>query len=412
MGKKLAILHFSAPPVVGGVESVMGHHSRLMAAAGHEVTIIAGRGAAVDERIRFLPLPLADSLHPEVLKAKEQLDLGRVPPGFDHRVDAVRDKLQEAVQGIEIVIAHNVCSLHKNLALTAALRQVCAGPGSPRLICWHHDLAAMVPRYQGEMHPGWPWDLLRQEWPAVRPRHVAVSAMRQRELSRLLALPPADIAVIPSGLDIDQFLRLAPQTSDLNQRLSLYQAAPLLLLPVRLTRRKNIELALRTMAELRASYPGARLVVTGPVGPHNPSNHDYFRELLSLRAELGIEGMVHFLAELADGYIPDVVISDLYRLADALFFPSREEGFGIPILEAGLAGIPVFCSDIPPFREIAAGQATFFSPDSLPRQLARLIEEHLAGDDAYHLRQKVRQEYAWDSIYSAKIAPLLEYKNG
>ena len=41
---KVAILHYSVPPIVGGVESVIAHHARLMSADGHTVRLIAARG--------------------------------------------------------------------------------------------------------------------------------------------------------------------------------------------------------------------------------------------------------------------------------------------------------------------------------------------------------------------------------
>jgi hypothetical protein len=53
---------------------------------------------------------------------------------------------------------------------------------------------------------------------------------------------------------------------------------------------------------------------------------------------LGLSGAAHFLAELTDEYIPDAVISDFYQLADALFMPSFEEGFGIPDPGGGAGG--------------------------------------------------------------------------
>jgi hypothetical protein len=70
---KICLLHYAAPPVVGGVESVIGHHARLMVEDGFEVTILAGRGAQVDARIPFIELPLLDSRHPEVLEVKAEL---------------------------------------------------------------------------------------------------------------------------------------------------------------------------------------------------------------------------------------------------------------------------------------------------------------------------------------------------
>jgi glycosyltransferase involved in cell wall biosynthesis len=101
------------------------------------------------------------------------------------------------------------------------------------------------------------------------------------------------------------------------------------------------------------------------------------------------------------------VISDFYHLADALFLPSREEGFGIPVLEAGLAGLPIFCSDIPPLRDLGGSNATYFSPDADPTELADTMAECLAAHPVFRMRTEVRREYTWERIYSGQIAPLL-----
>jgi glycosyltransferase involved in cell wall biosynthesis len=129
--------------------------------------------------------------------------------------------------------------------------------------------------------------------------------------------------------------------------------------------------------------------------------------LTALRSELNLNGTVHFLAELTDEYIPDAVIFDFYHLADALFLPSLEEGFGIPILEAGLAGLPIFCSDIPPLRSLGSSNVTYFSPDADPVELANRVVNHLAFDPVFRMRVRVRREFSWEHIYAREIEPLL-----
>ena len=85
-----------------------------------------------------------------------------------------------------------------------------------------------------------------------------------------------------------------------------------------------------------------------------------FKKLQSLRKSLSLERNVLFLAELVPEFLPDEVVSDFYKLADALFLPSREEGFGIPVLEAGLSGIPIFCADILPLTRSWFGLRELF----------------------------------------------------
>jgi glycosyltransferase involved in cell wall biosynthesis len=404
----VTLLHYAAPPVVGGVESVMGEHARLMAHDGHQVTILAGRGAQTDPLIYFSGLPRVDSRHPEVLAVKAELDAGKVTQRFDRLVGDLQAELIQGLAETQVLIAHNVCSLNKNLALTAALKKIVEQPGAPRLILWHHDLAWTTPRYRSELHDGYPWDLLRTDWPEAT--QVTVSEMRRHELAQLLGVPDQRIEVVPNGVDLARFLKLEDLTIQFIEELDLLDADPLLLLPVRITPRKNIELAIRSLAALRGTFHSARLVVTGPLGPHNPANTIYFQQLTSLRASLKLDHAVVFLAEHTADYLPDEVIADFYHLADALIFPSLEEGFGIPILEAGLAGLPVFCADIPPLRELGEGGAVFFSPTADPSQVARLISHKIMHDNTFTLRQRVKQEYTWQSIYNDNIRPLLTGK--
>ncbi len=400
----IVLLHYAAPPVVGGVESVMAQHARLMAGAGHRVCIVAGRGSQTDQHVGFLQVPEVDSRHPEVLSLKTELDQGRVPARFEPFVERIEAALRPIFADADQVILHNVCSLNKNLALTAALHRL-SEHATARTILWHHDLAWTTPRYRAELHDGYPWDLLRTDWPWTE--QVVVSGPRRKELAELLGVPPERIHVVPNGLDVNVFLKLDAETAGLVERLHLTAAAPLMLLPVRITPRKNIELALHVLAELCKRYEDAQLLVTGPLGPHNPANRSYFERLLALRSNLQLESAAHFLAEIADHVMPDEVIAGLYRLADLLLLPSREEGFGIPVLEAGLAGIPVFCSDIPALRELGARNLHYFAPDGDPAQIAAQIAEVIGSSQSYALRKRVLNEFTWDRIYGNIIAPLL-----
>lgn len=408
----IALLHYSAPPIVGGVESVMGHQVRLMSGDGHRVTLVAGRGAVLEGSAAFAGLPLLDSRHPRVLAVKAELDAGCISNDFNALCADIEHDLRQALVGTDLVLAHNVCSLHKNLALTAALNRLNGQPGFPRLILWHHDLAWTTARYRAELHAGYPWELLRQPWPAVR--QVAISKARQRELAQLMGLPAETIAVVPNGVDAARFLKLSAPALSLAAALRLDQAAPLLLAPVRLTPRKNIELALRILAALRQhpavagqSFGATALLITGPEGAHNPANAEYRRRLTDLRDELGLAGSAHFAVEHAAEGLTDEVVGDLYRLADALLLPSREEGFGIPLLEAGLARLPVFCADIEPLRALGADDVTYFSPDADPRAVAAIVAQRLGHDPAYRLALRTRQRYTWERVYAEHIAPLL-----
>ncbi len=119
------ILHYAAPPVVGGVESVIAQHARLMADAGHQVRILAGRGEQFDDRISFIAIPRVDSRHPEIELIKSQCWIrGRCRQNSTSWSSQLANELARLCENTQVLIAHNVCSLNKNLVLTAALRRM------------------------------------------------------------------------------------------------------------------------------------------------------------------------------------------------------------------------------------------------------------------------------------------------
>lgn len=406
-----AILHYAGPPYVGGVEITMAAHARVLSAAGHTVRIVAGKGAATTPGVELWLNEALGSRGERIEPLARELAAGTVSPAFSALVDELTTWLAQALDGVAAVMVHNVLSLHKNLAFTAALQRLHQAGQLPRLLAWCHDFAWLDPLYTAELHPGYPWDLLRQPWPGAH--YVVVSQDRRAMLAQLLGLASAQISVVTPGVDLAAFLKLEAETVALVEELKLLEAAPLLLLPARITRRKNIELAIALVGALRQQGHAAQLVITGPPGPHNPANAAYLAELLALRTSSGADAGVVFLYEHftdANGQprpVTDAMLADLFRLADGLLFPSRYEGFGIPALEAGLSGIPIFCSDIPPLRATAGPAGHYFALDEAPTSIATRIAATLEDDPRYHLRRQVRTSYTWEAIYHQTIAPLL-----
>jgi len=404
--KRIALLHYAAPPVVGGVETTLAHHARLLAQDGHRVRLIAGRGRAWDSSIEVRCTRLADSRSPEIVTARAALEAGRVPGNFDDLVGRLEARLAPLLRDNHLVIVHNVGSLHKNLVLTSALHRLWTKRAFPRLILWHHDLAWTSPQHMTRVHAGYPWDLLRTDWPGCT--YVVVSQARLADLHSLISVPEDRTHVIPPGIDPDEVLDLSPETRAFFSRTGLRRARPLLILPARITRRKNIEFALQILAALRAEMPDAALLVTGPLGPHTPANRIYMEELLRLRRDLGVDRSAFFAAEAYPDGLPPNVLFEVYGAADGLLLTSREEGFGIPVLEAGMRALPVFLSDIPPLRAVGGEQALFFGIDDDARAIAQRVAKNLRLDPRYRLRARVAQEFTWEGIYKRYIRPLVE----
>lgn len=399
---RIAILHYAAPPIIGGVESTIAAHARLFADHGCSVKIITGRGKQFDSRVPVHIIPTIDSRHSFVTEVSKKLANGIVTSDFHPLTAAINHVLKSALADVDVCIAHNVLTLHKNLALTVALKEL-ADAHRMRLIAWCHDFAWDDPVYADEIHAGFPWDLLRQRWEGVK--YVVVSEARKKELQELWGTDQVDIAVVPPGLDALEFLGVSETTAQWVRELRLLDAAPLLLLPARVTRRKNIELAIEITAALRDFGHTPKLVVMGPLGPHNPANVIYLEELRALRRARNVEDAVIFLQEY--GTVDDATRRDLYLLVDALLFTSGREGFGIPILEAGLVRLPIFCADIPPFRESAGESAHYFALDESPDVIAQALDDFLVWDSRYQLKRRVLREYDWERLFVERIEPLI-----
>jgi glycosyltransferase involved in cell wall biosynthesis len=405
---RIAILHYAAPPIIGGVESTIFHHANILSDLGIKIEIIAGRVEPFNNNVEFYRIPEVDTLNTRVQGISKELAQGHISPEFTALREILVDKLLPILSNCDVCIVHNALSLHFNLALTAALRVINDRNVTP-IIAWNHDFAWHDKLYIPDLHNGYPWDLLRSAWPGVR--YVVVSEHRRLRLAHLLDIPETDIEVFTPGVDVFKFLKCQSLTIDLVEKLDLLAADPLMLLPARIIPRKNIQFAIRVTAEMKEHMPGATLVVTGPPGPHNPKNISYLESLQDVRFEHGLERNVYFLYEHGEAgkpqYLPDEVVADFFRLADLLIFPSFREGFGIPVLEAGLVHLPVFASNIPPVRESAAEYAHLFDPSGDPQDAAGCILNYLEMNAAYHLKRRVLENYTWKAIIEQKIIPFI-----
>jgi glycosyltransferase involved in cell wall biosynthesis len=137
----------------------------------------------------------------------------------------------------------------------------------------------------------------------------------------------------------------------------------------------------------------------------------YLDKLLAQRSALQLEDAAHFLYEInskEDHPVDQATMANLYALSDALFFPSQQEGFGIPLLQAGFTRLPIYCSDIEPFHESVEDRAHYFALDDPPNSVAENIHETLFTSSSFLLRRDVRRKNTWDTIVSGMMIPMLE----
>lgn len=241
----------------------------------------------------------------------------------------------------------------------------------------------------------------RQEW-AVRgavkkaTRLISVSESTKRDLVELYGAPIEKIAVTPLAVNVSDY-NMAEETR--REVLQRYRLSPgkYFFFVGRLEEKKNVAVLVEAFAELKRKlgigHP-LELILAGTPG--------YGSEQI-LRAIATATGVRTI------GYVSDVDAVALMCGALAVCFPSKYEGFGLPILEAFAAEVPVIASDIPSSREVAGEAALFVPVENIPAWTSAMEQCLLTADMRTSLVAKGKiqlQKYSWEATASATWAAL------
>jgi glycosyltransferase involved in cell wall biosynthesis len=161
--------------------------------------------------------------------------------------------------------------------------------------------------------------------------------------------------------------------------------------------RKNVPTLLRAFAQVRQVLPDIELAMIGP-------GREYYRHLIG---RLGLQGHAHAL-----GYVDEATKRAILNSAVALIYPSRIEGFGLPILEAMAAGIPVVSGTGGSLPEVGGNAATYvpcINDESLAAAMVSVTHEDVrevarsAGAVQLRLLMNRRQESTLAGIVATTI---------
>jgi glycosyltransferase involved in cell wall biosynthesis len=184
---------------------------------------------------------------------------------------------------------------------------------------------------------------------------LTISTFTASEVKRLLTVDPAKLRV--TLLAADDLRVAAGESSETLERLGI--DGPFFLTVGAHDARKNLQVLYRAMALLHARGETAPLVQCGPgVETSNDGKSAPWMR--------------------AAGYVSDAELATLYQRATALVFPSRYEGFGLPVSEAMMSGGCVICASESSLPEVGGDAALFFPWDdaeALATQMSRLLHE-------------------------------------
>ena len=198
----------------------------------------------------------------------------------------------------------------------------------------------------------------------------------KQDLIRHFALESSKITVIPWGSILDA--QKKPEEPEIDATVKKYNLSrPCFVYPAATWPHKNHQLILHALSILKRAYRlEPQILFTG-------STRNHKEKLESLALELGVHKQVRYL-----GFLEERELQAVYLISVALIFPSRFEGFGLPILEAFEAGLPVVSSNATTLPEVAGGAAMYFDPDA-PDELASHMKSILEN---HSLREKMAEQ--------------------
>ncbi|NTU66670.1 MAG: glycosyltransferase family 4 protein [Candidatus Moranbacteria bacterium] len=198
---------------------------------------------------------------------------------------------------------------------------------------------------------------------------IGVSEFTKREIVKYFKTEPKKVAWMHNAVS-DGFIKELESLSeddkeeavrkfDLPEKFILYIGT--------LQPRKNIPLLIEAFAKAKDRLDGAKLVLAGGKGYNYDARIDSAIEKNCLESEV-----------IMPGFVGEKDKAALMSLASCVCSPSLYEGFGIPVLEGFVAGVPVVASRIPPHEEISGGTAVLFDPADaaeLSRDLVRIMSD-------------------------------------
>ncbi len=385
MGKVVSILHYSALPVIGGVELTVDIHARLLKENNFKVNVIAGDGKP-DKIIPELKSSYYKEMFQKILK-------GKTPDNFASEVKKVKEKILKALKGSNLLIVHNLFTMHFNLVATAALIEVSK---KIKTIGWVHDFSYVDPTYALPPPGNSPLKLISN--PAPNVKWVAITNYRKNLIARFFRIKKEKITVIHNG--IDPYEILPPDMKKAAKKLKILSHYPVAIFPSRLTRRKNFEFAIDIMAGFKGK---PLLLLSAPPDPHNSDFAKYEKELTSRAKEKKVS-LILFSEHCS---IKD--IETFYFLGDFLLITSKMEGFGLPAIEASLFRLPAALSNIPALQEIEKHFKShiFFDLNEKPKKIAEKISVFLKNSEIIQDRRTIIKNYSWDAIFEKEIKPLI-----
>ncbi|WP_210491579.1 glycosyltransferase family 1 protein [Patulibacter sp. SYSU D01012] len=241
--------------------------------------------------------------------------------------------------------------------------------------------------YPGTFPPAALMGLRALVGPAARraTRVITISEAVKRDVVARLRVPAERVRPVLLGSGVRPADAATPE-AELRERLALGDGRLALCVSAALVH-KNLPRLLEAFARLDPGHDDVRLVVAG----HHGREHD---ALVAEVARLGLTGRV-----VLTGWIADEDLEGLYAAADVCVYPSLYEGFGMPVLEAMVRGVPLACSNATSLPEVAGDAALLFDPHdpaSIAAAMTRLLDDPAEADRLRAAGRAQAATFTWE----------------
>ena len=249
-----------------------------------------------------------------------------------------------------------------------------------RTVCTFHDLFVMTGEYSSPEFRARFTEQARQA-AANSDAIIAVSQSTASQVEQLLGVEPSRIHVVPHGSPHG-----SPQDASVSTAAGAARRENLVLFVGVIQRRKNVGRLVKAFERLPAGW---RLALAGASQGYGAAEELRAVEESPRRADIDVLG--HLTGE---------QLAALYARARIFAFPSLDEGFGMPILEAMAHGVPVVTSQSSAMPEVAGDAALLVDPlniDQLAHALTRLAGDQQLRDDLIARGRARVPRFTWDS---------------
>ncbi len=251
------------------------------------------------------------------------------------------------------------------------------------------DGLRLVAHYHNQYDANWQRDgtlTLDRLLTRLTDRIVACSNAVGDHVRERLAVDPAKLRTVANGADLERY-SIMPERGAARLALGLPAAASIITLVGRISAQKGQEDAVRAMPAILTKWPDALLVLAGGV-----DDAQRVDDLHHLASQLGVLKSIRFL-----GFVSEMPA--LYAATDLLVAPSRWEGFGLMLVEAMAAGVPIVATRAGAIPEVTGEKAAVLVPagdwQALADASAQVLSNPRLADSLVAAGKQRARQFSW-----------------